>query len=191
MAWLIMLIFNIVYWFNSVSIKCKNKLSRTVNQAKKIKGNVHLSELYTRQVERKDFHTDMDPLHPFHDFFFFQLPSGKWFEAPLVKKSLYKKLFIPTAQCLSKIIIIIIIIFVAFYECLFLCKPLSKKKFYPCRSPFFHQNFLSDQYSLILTYEMQFKIILAYHTSKHVNFPKTFNVSTQKTLLVLDIYLKL
>jgi hypothetical protein len=55
-----------------------------------------LSKLYELFVKRKARKIVNDPTHPLHDAFQF-LPSGRRFCAPLAKRNLYKRSFLPTA----------------------------------------------------------------------------------------------
>lgn len=92
------LTFNIVSWYNSLSVKCKNRLLRIINIAGKIIGEkqVTLSDLYIVAVKRKASAIVTDSAHPLHSSFDL-LPSGRRFKVPLAKKAKYKKSFIPTA----------------------------------------------------------------------------------------------
>ncbi len=92
------LTFNIVSWFNSLSVKSKNKLLRTINVASKIIGEreTPLSDLFTVALKRKALAIVGDSSHPLYSSFQL-LPSGRWYKVPLVKRAKNKKTFIPAA----------------------------------------------------------------------------------------------
>ncbi len=72
------LTFNIVSWFNSLSVKSKNKLLRIINVASKIIGErqTPLSDLFTVALKRKAFAIVGDSSHPLYSSFQL-LPSGR------------------------------------------------------------------------------------------------------------------
>jgi len=92
------LTFNTIAWFGNLNVKDKAKLTRIVKLAGKIIGleQKPLSGLYELFVKRKARKIVNDPTHPLHDAFQ-MLPSGRRFRAPLAKRNLYKRSFLPTA----------------------------------------------------------------------------------------------
>jgi hypothetical protein len=92
------LTFNAIAWFGNLNVKDKAKLTRIVKLAGKIIGleQKPLSGLYELFVKRKAKKIVHDPTHPLHDAFQ-MLPSGRRFRAPLAKRNLYKRSFLPTA----------------------------------------------------------------------------------------------
>ena len=92
------LTFSITAWYGNLSVKSKTQLSRIVNQASKIIGKkqIPVSDLYKEFTRRKAGRILRDPTHPLHDSFE-TLPSGRRLRAPLARKNLYKRSFIPSA----------------------------------------------------------------------------------------------
>ncbi len=88
----------LILWFNSLSVKSKNKLLRIINVTSKIIGErqTPLSDLFTVALKRKAFVIVGDSSHPLYRSFQL-LPSGRRYKVPLVKRAKYKKTFIPTA----------------------------------------------------------------------------------------------
>ena len=92
------LTFNVIAWFGNLTVKDKAKLTSFFKLAGKIVGHEQrsLSGLYELFCKRKAGKIIRDPTHPLHDAFK-MLPSGRRWLAPLAKRSLYRRSFIPTA----------------------------------------------------------------------------------------------
>ena len=92
------LTFNIITWFGNLSVKDRARLSRVVKLAGRIIGSQQkqLPDLYHQAVYRKARKIRLDPTHPLHNSFQL-LPSRRRLRAPLAKRNLYKRSFIPSA----------------------------------------------------------------------------------------------
>jgi hypothetical protein len=92
------LTFNIIAWFGNLSVKDRTRLTRVVKLAGKIIGcqQRQLSDLHHLFVKRKAKKIWLDPNHPLHDQFEL-LPSKRRLRAPLARRNLYKRSFIPSA----------------------------------------------------------------------------------------------
>ena len=90
--------FNIITWFNFLTVKQRTKLGRVVNIASKIIGQKQqqLPSLYRTAVSRKSYQIVNDRTHPLHSSFQ-KLPSGRRFRVPLARKNILKKSFVPSA----------------------------------------------------------------------------------------------
>ncbi len=80
------------------TVKWRNKLQKIVNMASKILGKPQkqLSSLYDELIRSKAEKIISDSSHPLYSEFEL-LPSGKRYRLPMVRKSLYKKSFVPEA----------------------------------------------------------------------------------------------
>ena len=92
------LTFNIISWYGNLTVKDKARLARIVKLACKIIGSKQkqLSELHHSFVARKAMKICKDQGHPLHASFEL-MPSGRRFRAPLTKRNLYKRSFLPSA----------------------------------------------------------------------------------------------
>jgi hypothetical protein len=92
------LTFNIVAWFGNLLVKDRTRLTRVVKLAGKIVGfqQRQLSDLHQLFVKRKAKKIWLDPTHPLHDQFEL-LPSKRRLRAPLARRNLYKRSFMPSA----------------------------------------------------------------------------------------------
>ena len=90
------LTFNIVSWFENLTVKNKTKLSKVVKLGSKITGckQTQLSHHYERAVKRLSNKILDDCSHPLHHCFQL-LPSGQRYRVPCAKKNIYKKSFVP------------------------------------------------------------------------------------------------
>jgi hypothetical protein len=90
--------FNVVSWCGQASLTNKTKLGRTISTASKIVGSKQLSlaDLYEVALFRKAKQVMRDPSHPLNSCFE-TMPSGRRLRAPLAKKNIYKKSFVPSA----------------------------------------------------------------------------------------------
>jgi len=94
--------FNIVTWYNYLSLSQKNKLNRIICLCNRIVGETNnqlLFQLYNLALKRKAKQCTSDEKHPLFKRFEL-LPSGRRYRLPLAKKSLYKKSFVPSAVLL-------------------------------------------------------------------------------------------
>jgi hypothetical protein len=92
------LTFNIIAWFGNLSVKERSRLTRVVKLASKIIGRQQrqLSDLHQLFVKRKACKIRLDPSHPLHDSFEL-LPSKRRLRAPLARRNLYRRSFLPSA----------------------------------------------------------------------------------------------
>jgi Domain of unknown function (DUF1891) len=92
------LAFNIIAWFGNLSVKDRTRLTRVVKLASKIIGRQQrqLSDLHHLFIKRKANKIWLDPTHPLHNSFEL-LPSKRRLRAPLARRNLYKRSFLPTA----------------------------------------------------------------------------------------------
>ena len=92
------LTFNIITWFENLTVKNRSRLVRITNVASKIIGRKQkpLVDIYNQSVRRKTVQILSDSRHYLHDRFE-RLPSGKRFRTPLAKKKLYRHSFIVSA----------------------------------------------------------------------------------------------
>ena len=92
------LAFNIVTWFNFLTVTEKSKLNRIVNISSKIVGEpqMPLSMLYNKALSRQAKHCTNDSTHPLFSEFSL-MPSGRRYRMPLSRKCIFKKSFVPSA----------------------------------------------------------------------------------------------
>lgn len=88
--------FNVTAWYDSLSVKSKNTLSKIVNIARKVigKSQKQLCNIFDSAVQRKGKYIAADTLQP-PDSEFILLPSGRQFRAPKARHNIHKKSFIP------------------------------------------------------------------------------------------------
>jgi hypothetical protein len=92
------LTFNIIAWFGNLSVKDRTRLTRVVKLAGKIVGcqQRQLSDIHQLFVKRKAKKICSDPHHPLHGSFEL-LPSKRRLRAPLARRNLFKRSFVPSA----------------------------------------------------------------------------------------------
>ena len=92
------LTFNIVTFYDHLTVKQKNRLNKIVNIATKLINlkQKSLNDLYQQAISKKSRSIINDPTHPLHSCFEI-MPSGKRYRTPAFKRQLYNKSFIPSA----------------------------------------------------------------------------------------------
>ena len=92
------LTFSSISWFGNLSVKDKSKLIRVIKLAGKIIGSnqKQLSVLHQKYAKKIAIKILTDSSHPLSEFFQL-LPSGRRFRAPLAKRNIYKRSFVPYA----------------------------------------------------------------------------------------------
>jgi len=90
--------YSLMCWFNSLSVKNKNRIERIVNQGNKITGRkqMTMAKLYQRQALGKAQNILSEVSHPLY-YEFELLPSGSRYRMPLSKTNRFKNSFVPSA----------------------------------------------------------------------------------------------
>ncbi len=91
-------IFSLICWYGSITLKQKNSISRLIRVSSCITGSKQksLGELYQKQMLRRVESILSDSSHPLQAEFQ-MLPSGSRFKLPKLRTNRYKHSFVPAA----------------------------------------------------------------------------------------------